>query len=241
MKLHEGLPQQGPGSRASTLRALAGLAPLADCPAILDLGCGPGRQTLDLARETGGRVTAIDLLPSFVAELGERADAAGLADRITALQGSMLSLGGLPPASFDLVWSEGAVYSVGFEAGLAHWRRLVHPDGAVAVTEATWLVDAPPERAREFWARGHPEMGDVATNRSRAERAGYRVVDTFVLPESDWWDDYYTPIIGRIDEWLARDPDATTRAVLEEERVEAHLYRDCADAYGYVFYLLRPA
>ena len=44
------LPQQGPGSDASTLRALRMLGELPDAPRVLDLGCGPGRQTLALAR-----------------------------------------------------------------------------------------------------------------------------------------------------------------------------------------------
>lgn len=241
MKLHARLPQQGPGSRSSTLRALAGLGTLVDPPCILDLGCGPGRQTLDLLEATGGHATTIDMLPGFVHELRARVEAAGLADRVTALQGSMLSLGGLPDASFDLIWSEGAIYNVGFERGLAHWRRLVAETGAVAITEVTWLVSDPPERVRHFWDEAYPGMRDVASNSAAAERAGYRVVDTFVLPESDWWDAYYTPISKRIDAWLAEDPEPDVRDALHQVRVEEHLYRDCSDAYGYVFYLLRPA
>jgi len=32
-------------------------------------------------------------------------------------------------ASFDLIWSEGAVYVMGFDAGLAQWRRGSNPAG----------------------------------------------------------------------------------------------------------------
>ncbi|NRA02079.1 MAG: hypothetical protein HRU00_05690 [Myxococcales bacterium] len=58
-KLHQGLPKQGPGSDASTRRALALVPELPSAPRILDLGCGPGRQTLVLARETGGQLTEL--------------------------------------------------------------------------------------------------------------------------------------------------------------------------------------
>ncbi|MDD9943532.1 MAG: class I SAM-dependent methyltransferase [Myxococcales bacterium] len=240
MKLHRGLPQQAPGSRASTLRALRELGKLPARPQILDLGCGPGRHTLDLVEATGGRAAAIDLLPTFVLELRERAAAAGLGERVTPLQGSMAELGGLPEGAFHLIWSEGAIYNVGFEWGLSHWRRLVHPEGGAAVTEATWLVPDPPAEARAFWDDAYPPMTDLAGNRAAAERAGWRVVGDFAVPGKDWWDDYYTPLEQRIAAWRAENPPAEVLAVLDQASHEAAIHRDHGHSYGYVFYLLRP-
>ena len=61
-RLHEGLPKQGPGSDATTRRALALARPIPSEPRMLDFGCGPGRQTLVLAQDLGGHVTAINPL-----------------------------------------------------------------------------------------------------------------------------------------------------------------------------------
>ena len=83
------LDQQGPGSDASTLRALAALPDLPDSPRIADLGCGPGRQTLALARATGGRVAALDLLPPFLKRLRDRARRARLESQICIAQCDM--------------------------------------------------------------------------------------------------------------------------------------------------------
>lgn len=64
--LRHRLPQQGPGSDASTRKALALVPGLPAAPCILDLGCGPGRQSLVLAEQSGGQVTAVDLQSAFL-------------------------------------------------------------------------------------------------------------------------------------------------------------------------------
>lgn len=68
---------------------------------LLDLGCGPGYATLDLARRAGvaGRVTGVDVSPRFVGELRRRAAALGLENVDADVQdGEALEL---PEAAFD--------------------------------------------------------------------------------------------------------------------------------------------
>jgi hypothetical protein len=49
-EIYEHLPRGGPGDAASTRKAYALTKGLPGHPKILDVGCGPGRQTMDLAR-----------------------------------------------------------------------------------------------------------------------------------------------------------------------------------------------
>jgi SAM-dependent methyltransferase len=72
---------------------------------ILDLGCGPGYATLDLARLVGasGRVTGVDVSARFVENLRARADAAGLAN-VEALVRDAGELD-LPEGGFDGAWA----------------------------------------------------------------------------------------------------------------------------------------
>lgn len=238
-RLHEGLPQQGPGSDATTLRALRALGPLVPSPRIIDLGCGPGRQSIALAAETGGEVTAIDRLPPFLGELAMRAEAAGLAGRIHPVQADMGALDSLPDGSFDVLWSEGAIYHLGFEAGLRSWRRLLAPGGLAAVSEISWLVPDPAAEALAFWAEAYPGMASRETNRERAGRAGYRRIGDFALPKEDWLADYYDRIaerIGPLREERGHEPEVA-RALDEAER-EHTLFLRHHESYGYVFYLL---
>lgn len=234
-RLFEGLPRQGPGSDACTRRALRQLPPLPPAPRVVDLGCGAGRQTLVLADALQTRVLAVDLHQPFLDQLTAEAKARGLADLIETRCADMAALD-LPPASVDLLWSEGAVYLLGFEAGLKLWRPLLAADGLVAVTECSWLSAAPPPEALAFFRAGYPEMGSVARNRERAESAGFELLDSWPLPQEAWWDDYYTPLAERL---AALEGEPALAAAIAETRREIELRRRCGDSYGYVFYLLR--
>jgi SAM-dependent methyltransferase len=147
-ELFDGLPRQGPGDAASTLRALALVPGVGPQSRILDVGCGTGLQSRVLARSTRARVVAVDNHPPFVEELHRQALALGLGDRIEAHVADMRELD-FAPGSFDLIWSEGAIYVMGFEAGLREWRRLLAPGGHLAVTEVCWTRPDPPPAFRD--------------------------------------------------------------------------------------------
>jgi hypothetical protein len=71
-------------------------------------------------------------------------------------------------------------------------------------------------------------------------KAGYELIDHFVLPEAAWWDDYYCPLEKRIAllrEKYSHDPGILGQ--LAEAQKEIDLYKRYADTYGYVFYLMR--
>lgn len=238
IRLFRGLPRKGPGSDEATLRALALCRPLPPDPTVLDLGCGSGASTLVLARALVVPVTAVDASAVFIDELRSRAADAGLADLVRAEVGDFARLD-VPPRSVDLLWSEGAVYNLGWAEGLRTWSPLVRPGGFLALTEATWLAAEPPGEARERWAEWYPGMGTVESNRDAALEAGLEVVDTFALPASTWGE-FYAPLLERCEALGAEaERDADLRAVIEETKTEADLYERHGDSYGYVFYVLR--
>ncbi|GAM56739.1 probable transcription regulator [Vibrio ishigakensis] len=39
--------------------------------------------------------------------------------------------------SFDVLWSEGAVYNIGFETGIRDWRKYLKSGGTLVVSELT--------------------------------------------------------------------------------------------------------
>jgi len=236
-RLNGELAQQGPGSDESTLQALRALGPLPEAPHILDMGCGPGRQSLALARATAATVVGLDLLLPFLRQLDRRSREAGLSERIHPVRADMSH----PPIAagrFDLLWSEGAIYIPGFEAGLTRWRELLRDGGLAAVSELSWVAE-PPSETRSFWEAAYPAVADVTTNRDRAKRAGYEVISTFELPWTDW-SAYYDPIEARAVE-LHREyeDDPAALAILSGHREEMQVLETSQGSYTYVFYLLR--
>src|SRR5215469_3871793 len=239
VELSAGLPRQGPGSTEATLRALSMVNGLPARPKILDVGCGAGAQTIDLARATGGEIVALDNRPRFLDELLARAATAGVSSQIKVVCQSMFEMD-FPDASFDLIWSEGAIYIIGFASGLSHCRRFLKSDGSIVVSELTWLTDVPPATARDFWARNYPAMQPIESNVKSAQDVGYSEIKTFVLPTADWWDNYYGPAEARLTQVAARHAgEPETLALLGEIRREYDLFRAHSAAYGYVFYVMR--
>jgi len=240
-EIFSGLPQQGPGSDEATRDALRAVGPLPVGARILDVGCGTGRQTLVLAQGTQGHITAVDIHGPFLEELRRQADAAGLGERITALQASMSELD-FPDESFDLIWSEGAAYIMGFRAALTAWRRLLRHGGFLVVTEVSWLVDDLPEELRAYWAANYPAITSIEGNLQKITDAGYRTCKHFVLPESAWWDGYYVPLEARVRALRQKYAgDSEAEAELDETEKEIDFYRRYSHAYGYVFYVMQKS
>ena len=160
----------------------------------------------------------------------------GRTEQVTGIVASMLSLP-FAEASFDLLWAEGSIYNIGFEKGLTQWRRFLKPDGFIAVTECSWLSSARPDEMG-FFRDNFPEIDDISGKIRCMERAGYRPVAHFILPDSCWTENYYAPAAARAREFLATYDDAPlARHFVERLEEEIEQYRRYGRRYGYVFYI----
>ena len=235
-EIHHDNPQEGPGDFTSTRRAFSLLKDLPPLPHILDAGCGPGRQTFDLCRLTKGNIVAVDFHKPYVEALQRKSKALGLTQQITALLGDMRSFH-FQPQTFDVIWSEGAIYHIGFKTGLAMWKPLLKKGGYVAVTEVAWLGSDAPDKLRAFWDSAYPQIQDIDGNIADLRAAGYQPQAHFTLPESAWWD-YYRAIEKRVLQMMEKyKNNSCALEVLETEMREIDLFREYSDYYGYVFFI----
>lgn len=191
-----------------------------------------------LLRALSGPLFALDIHRPYLDRLALEALEAGFSHRLTVVEGDMASMP-FPEGSFDLIWSEGAVYIVGFERGLTLWRPLLKEGGGMVLSDAVYLVDRPSPDVDRFWGEAYPTMTTVEENLLRARRAGYDVIDHFVLPREDWCD-YYLPLEARLDVLEGEyEGDGAMEAAIAAERREIDLWRRRGDEVGYAFFVLR--
>lgn len=106
--------RQGPGSPDVTLKALSFIDNLSDTAQIVDIGCGTGGQTMILAQNVSGTITGLDFFPGFIDKFNISVLNLNLQNRVKGIVGSMDNLP-FEKESLDLIWSEGAIYNIGFE------------------------------------------------------------------------------------------------------------------------------
>ena len=235
--LFKDTPRGGPGSDATTRDLLRRLPPLAPEATVFDLGCGPGKQTLVLARALQTRIIAVDIHQPFLDRLARSAAEAGLAGRVETRCRSMDDLA-MPDESIDLIWSEGAVYILGVAAALSAWVPLLRPGGHLVFSDATWWTEDPPAEVAAYFAREYPAMATVAHNLETARQAGMEVVGTERLADRVWWTEFYEPLRARLPGLRAAAASwpELAQAIADSEH-EMDLFRRFSDSFGYAFYL----
>ena len=238
--LHKDANRQGPGGDEETekaihLAAIDRYTPLK----IADLGCGTGASTLTLARLLNAHITALDFLQEFLDVLENKAAAEGLSSKINPLCCSMATLP-FKDEEFDIIWSEGAIYNIGFEKGVADWSRFLKPGGLLVASEISWITKIRPLEIQKHWESEYPEIAMASSKISILENNGYSPIGYFVLPEHCWLDNYYRPMQDRFKDFLERNGNSEeAQAVVEAEIKEIRLYEKYKPFYSYGVYIAR--
>lgn len=232
-----GLERQGPGSNENTIRALSFIPELSQDALIADLGCGTGAPAITLAKHSHGHITGVDLFPDFIELFNKYVERDQFQDRVKGIVGSMKDLP-FRNESLDLIWSEGAIYNIGFVKGLKYWRRFLKDGAYIAVTDASWFTDERPGEINDFWNEAYPEIDTIPNKVAQMQEAGYVPVASFIIPESCWTNHFYEPQVRNQKLFLKRHPgNKTARELVANERREAALYSKYKPYYGYVFYI----
>ncbi len=238
--LHKQGSRQGPGGDAETEQVLnLAMVDRAAPLKVADIGCGTGASAVLLAQLLNAHITAVDFIQDFLDELNERAEKAGVADRIATLACSMDNLP-FTNEELDVIWSEGAIYNMGFEKGVAEWRPFLKSGGLLVASEITWLTDSRPAELQNHWNSEYPEI-DVASAKIRVlEKHGYSPIGYFVLPEYCWLSEYYQPMQARFEGFLNRNGNSEeARKIVSAEQREIDLYEKHKAYVSYGVYFAR--
>ena len=239
-ELHAELSRGSPARLGFTRKAYHMLPDL-NRPRILDVGCGQGGPTLELARLSGGQVTGLDIDKSALHELARRADQQGLSDHIQVVHSSMFDMD-FAEASFDVIWSEGSMHILGFERALGEWRRFIRPGGFLVVHEMVWLRSDPPAEVTNCPELAYPGIRTVPEYIAHIPEHGYALVDHFCLPEDFWLRDYFDPMMARLRRLRTKYAgDQAAQKTLDKEERAAELYKKHSNWYGSVFLLMQKS
>jgi 2-polyprenyl-3-methyl-5-hydroxy-6-metoxy-1,4-benzoquinol methylase len=120
---------------------------------LLDVGCGPGSLTIDLAQRTpAGRVVGVDLSEAVIAEARATAEAAAVPN-VSFIAGDFRSVE-LEPASFDVVHAHQVLQHLRDPVGaLAAMGDLVRDGGLVAVRDSDYsgMIWSPASSDLDRW------------------------------------------------------------------------------------------
>ena len=194
------------------------MLPQMDKPRILDVGCGSGVPTMELARLSNGETIGLDINQDLLDVLARKIEKAELSNRVKAMNCSIFDMG-FPDESFDIIWSEGSVYVIDFKRGLQEWKRFLKPNGFMVI---------------------HDEVGNITEKLGQISSCGYDLLGYFVLGEETWWNEYYAPLEKRIHEIRmnhANNPKAI--AVLDAEQREIDMFKKNPRRYGSVFFIMK--
>jgi ubiquinone/menaquinone biosynthesis C-methylase UbiE len=168
---------------------------------LLDVGCGKGKQLVELARRLGCRVIGIDPLDQNLALARERVQKEGLEEKVAVEKGSMERIP-LPDASVNFVWCRDTFNHVeDVDRALAECARVLAPGGAMMNCSALatdWLE--PAEAARLAAPVGiNPETLSPPRMAAAFRTAGLRVVEHGTTTDEG------SPFLEALDDQGARD------------------------------------
>ena len=194
------------------------MLPKLDKPRILDIGCGSGVPTMELARLGQGEVIGIDIDQPALDKLAKRIKESGFSNRVKALNCSILDMA-FPDESFDVIWSEGSIFAVGFNRGIQEWKPFLKPNGFMVI---------------------HDEKGNVEQKLEQISECGYKLLGYFILDEDTWWTEYFGPLeklIAESQTSYADDPH--TLAELNQARRELETFKNDPESNSSVYFVMQ--
>ena len=194
------------------------MLPELDKPRILDIGCGSGVPTIELARLGQGEVIGIDIDQYALDKLTRKLKEAGLANRVQAVTCSILDMV-FPDESFDIVWSEGSIFVIGFERGIREWKRFLKPNGFMVI---------------------HDEKGNVEEKLEQISKCGYKLLGYFILSQDTWRAEYFAPLeklVAKSQTIHTEDPQALEE--LNQARGELEMFRNNPERNNSVYFVIQ--
>jgi ubiquinone/menaquinone biosynthesis C-methylase UbiE len=192
--------------------------PKIENPKILDLGCGTGVSTLEFAKLTNGKITAIDSDKKCLNWLNKKIEKLDFNDKITTINDSILEIK-LPNNNYDIIIAEGILNIVGFKRGLLKFSQLLKTNGYFLI---------------------HDEFKDNKQKLTLIKKYNFKLIKSIILNEKVWWREYYRCLeekIEKLDNKIKKDKNFNI--LFQEAKLEIDYYKNNPSKCRSIIYVLQ--
>lgn len=191
------------------------MLPELEKPSILDIGCGSGIPTLELARLCDGHITGVDIDQTLLDKLERKSIEEGFSERISPIKCSLQEMD-FADESFDIIWAEGVAWVLGFEQSLMKWKRLIKPNGFLVI---------------------HDESKGIQSKLEHTAKYDYHLIGYFEVSHEVHWSEYYEQLEEYIDDIETSQIDNSSQNELDDIRNEIETFK--LNPVGSIFFVMQ--
>ena len=193
------------------------MLPKIDKPYILDIGCGSGQSSLELARLSNGRIVGIDIDQEALEKFKVKIEKKNFSNRIEIMNKSLYNTN-FPDEKFDILWEEGVLHLLDIHKSLKECLRILKSDGFLVSFETIKWMNVSLEIFPTY---------------------GFQLIDHFLLPEKYWWTAYYAPLEKKIKELYQQYQGSKELESLKRHEQEIAMVKKNPKEFDCGFYIMQ--
>lgn len=193
------------------------MLPKIENPIILDIGCGSGTPTIELAKLSDGEITGIDIDQAALDKFKLKIEKEGLSNRIKIFNRSIYNTD-FSAESFNLIWDEGVLHILNIKKSLVECNRVLKLNGFLVVGEGI------------KWINNNLEV---------FSKCGFILINKFLLPEECWWREYYLPMEKKIKEIGSKFEKSKALEKLKPYKSEINMVKKNPKEFDCAFYIFQ--
>jgi hypothetical protein len=142
--------------------------------------------------------------------------------------------------SFDIIWSEGALYIMEFQNGLKKSHFLLKDNGFLAITELVYTTSNPPDEVVEYFHKEYPDIKNIQEQIEIIKKENFNLILNFTLPKSAWLNNYYLPMekeLYILNKKYKGNQEALSMFYALQK--EINFYRKFSEFFGYEFFIMQ--
>ncbi len=187
-------------------------------PKILDIGCGSGVSTIELAKITNGEITAIDSNKESLEILEAKIKLNNFESRISVVHNSIFKVE-IPKNHFDLIIAEGIFNIVGFKKGFRYFSEHLKEKGIFII---------------------HDEYANKEEKLKLFKAHHFNLLNSIFLDEKIWEELYVTCLEKKISELKIQHPEIKNfNQIFKTELAEIKMFTKTPEIFKSICYIIQ--